>query len=446
MENSSATGWGEAINVITALISGALAEPDLGLLTDRAVLDLVSATDKAVGLVEAARAVAIRAMVERSAAENEAKANPAEYLHQGLGHTLAKCRLIVKDAVRRGGYADLTAAEATGAVSGEQGSAIAYALGQLPDDLGTEVLSRCEASLVELAGTLDPGELIVAGWRVLEHEAPERAEEIEADRLAREEERARKNRGLSLSDDGHGTMHIKGQIPTADGEELAAILNAHAESAWKRQVDDEGVEQAPRDKKLLLADALMDMVRAHQAHREAPTHGGDRPRVNVHLKLEDLVGGLGHIALNSGRPITALEARRLACDCDLIPMVLDALGIPLDVGRTERLVNPHLRAALVARDGGCVFPGCDRGPAECEAHHLHPWWAGGVTSLENLVLLCPRHHRKCEPGRGNTWDDDDPDRWHVRLGRDRLPEITPPRGWNPDRKPIRHTRFGILRR
>ncbi|MDO5682783.1 MAG: DUF222 domain-containing protein [Propionibacteriaceae bacterium] len=446
MTKPTTPALGEAITTIAALATDALASPDLSLLTDRGVLDLVSAADRAMSLIEAARAAAIREMVRREAAENEAKCTPAEFLHRGRGHTIRTCRAIVADALRRGSYAELTAAEASGTVTGGQGAAIARALDVVPDDVGAQVLTDCETTLVGLAASLDPGELLQAGWRVLEHVAPDRADELLGERLARDEERARRQRGLRLSDDRHGSMLIRGQLPIADGEELAAVLNAHAESMWKKQIDDEAVETAPRDQRLLLADALMVVVRNHQAHRQAPAHGGDRPRVAVHLQLTDLARGLGDLTLGSGAEISAAEARRLACDADLIPMVLDAHGVPLDVGRQHRLVTPHVRAALVARDRGCAFPGCDRGPAECEAHHIQPWWAGGPTSLGNLVLLCPRHHRKCEPGRSGRWDDDDPDRWHIRLARDDLPEITPPRGYDPARAPIRHTRFGLLRR
>ncbi|WP_425309038.1 DUF222 domain-containing protein [Ammonicoccus fulvus] len=263
MENAGAAGLGEAIEVVASLVSGALDTPDLVLLTDRAVLELLTAADRAVSLVEAARAEAIREVDRREAAENEAHCSTAEYLHRGFGHTIQRCRMIVRDAKRRGEYARLTAAEAAGVVTGEQGSVIAHGLALLPEDLGAEVLGRCEATLVGLAASLDPGDLAQAAWRVLEHEAPERAEEILAERLEREEKQARKNRGLSLSDDGHGTLHIRGRLPSADGEELAAVLNAHAESAWKQQIDHdgEGAELRPRDKKLLLADALMTLVR-----------------------------------------------------------------------------------------------------------------------------------------------------------------------------------------
>lgn len=125
--------------------------------------------------------------------------------------------------------------------------------------------------------------------------------------------------------------------------------------------------------------------------------------------------------------------------------MLNTDGVPLDVGREHRLVTPDLRAALVARDRGCAFPGCDKPPSLCEAHHIIPWWAGGPTSLDNLVLLCPHHHRRVEPSRAWHPGHDDPHRWQIRLGTDRLPEAIPPHGWDPDRRPRRHTRYTTMR-
>jgi hypothetical protein len=63
------------------------------------------------------------------------------------------------------------------------------------------------------------------------------------------------------------------------------------------------------------------------------------------------------------------------------------------MGAAVRTVPPPLRRALEARDGGCVFPGCDRGPEWCEAHHRRHWIDGGPTTLENTELLCRAHHR-----------------------------------------------------
>ena len=73
-------------------------------------------------------------------------------------------------------------------------------------------------------------------------------------------------------------------------------------------------------------------------------------------------------------------------------MVLGSAFQPLDVGRAQRLVTPTIRRALIVRDGGCRFPGCDRPATWCDAHHLKHWADGGDTSLPNMILLCRRHH------------------------------------------------------
>ena len=73
-------------------------------------------------------------------------------------------------------------------------------------------------------------------------------------------------------------------------------------------------------------------------------------------------------------------------------------GVIVDVGRRHRLFSRTQRRMLVYRDRGCVFPGCDRGPRWCDAHHLKPWDEGGLTDLINGVLLCRRHHRMIHQG------------------------------------------------
>ena len=77
---------------------------------------------------------------------------------------------------------------------------------------------------------------------------------------------------------------------------------------------------------------------------------------------------------------------------------------------------------------GCAFPGCQRGAAWSQVHHIVHWADGGPTSLDNAVLLCGAHHRLIHQGQ-----------WTVRLGGDRRPEFTPPDWIDPDRKPLRNT-------
>ncbi|HZD54003.1 MAG TPA: HNH endonuclease, partial [Woeseiaceae bacterium] len=104
--------------------------------------------------------------------------------------------------------------------------------------------------------------------------------------------------------------------------------------------------------------------------------------------------------------------RRLACDSELIVLVEDGHGEPLNVGRKTRVVPAALKRALWARDKGCRFPGCGR-RRFVDAHHVRHWANGGETSLGNLLLLCNAHHSLVHEG-GLTIEKDYRDRWFFR--------------------------------
>ena len=84
--------------------------------------------------------------------------------------------------------------------------------------------------------------------------------------------------------------------------------------------------------------------------------------------------------------------RRLACDGGLVTIIENAGGSPLSVGRKTRAIPPAMRRALLSRDRHCQFPGCTQ-HRYVEGHHIVHWAKGGETRLDNLVLLCGRHHR-----------------------------------------------------
>ncbi|WP_374929901.1 DUF222 domain-containing protein [Kytococcus sedentarius] len=94
-----------------------------------------------------------------------------------------------------------------------------------------------------------------------------------------------------------------------------------------------------------------------------------------------------------GEVFTAAQLREAACDANIVPMVLGADSAPLELGGSTRLASPEQRALLAVRDAGCTFPGCTRPPGWCHAHHVRHWADGGPTDVENLALLCGRHHR-----------------------------------------------------
>ena len=140
--------------------------------------------------------------------------------------------------------------------------------------------------------------------------------------------------------------------------------------------------------------------------------GGKRavPVLRVSTSLDALRSGLHRAGVtDSGEHLSAATVRRMACDAEIIPTVLNGKGRVIDVGRRTRRISEALRCVLIARDGGCVWPGCDVPPSRCDAHHIKHWAYGGLTNADNLALLCHRHHILLHEGRhrikpvGDAW-------------------------------------------
>ena len=134
------------------------------------------------------------------------------------------------------------------------------------------------------------------------------------------------------------------------------------------------------------------------------------PVLRVSTSLDALRSGLHRAGVtDSGENLSAATLRRLACDAEIIPTVLNGKGRVIDVGRRTRRVGEALRCVLIARDGGCVWPGCDAPPSRCDAHHVKHWADGGPTNADNLALLCHRHHILLHEGghhlqcHGDSW-------------------------------------------
>ena len=170
------------------------------------------------------------------------------------------------------------------------------------------------------------------------------------------------------------------------------------------------------------ADALVALAQTAQAAGAVDSSGDDRHLVVVHADADVLIGADQSpdqspdaiCRIEHGPGLTADAARRLACDAALIAWVSSAVspGKNLRLGRKTRKIPPALRRALRLRDGGCRFPGCPR-MRFLDAHHVIHWADGGPTDLENLILLCGRHHRSMHE-EGFTLVQDGPQRWSVR--------------------------------
>lgn len=322
-----------------------------------------------------------------------------------------------------------------GRVSAGQAAAMVTVLDGLAGQLDPGQASAAERVLVELARSLDADRLAKAAPRVLAAVAPDGADELTGRRLQAEAESAHPGRSLRFFRDG-GSVRFDGSLPRVEAEQWMTLLDAHAESLRRTALEVRDPLEGMPSPEQRRADALVAMVRAHQVGRQAPASGGDRPRVLVRLDYERLLRGAALAGLIAdGERLSAGELRRLCCDAGLVPAVLGGPSEVLDVGREHRLVTPALRAALVARDGGCAFPSCQARPAVCEAHHITPWWAGGPTALSNLVLLCHHHHALVEPAKYCLRDQ-----WEIRIAADGVPEAIPPARFRTDRRPLRHQR------
>ena len=337
--------------------------------------------------------------------------------------------LVASDSVRQ--------AALKGTIGVGQARAITRVLEDLPESLDVTQRQRAASALIEYASRFDAGQLASMAEQVLHEVSPEVATETASERLQRHGEAALRRRSLWFVREQQGSVSFRGSLPTADAEGWIAIIDAYVESQRRTVLERRDPLAEMRTPQQRRADGLLAMIRDHTARRLAPSGGGDRPRVVVTMDYDALHRrAVEHGLLATGQLVGPGDLRRLCCDADLIPAVLGGASEILDVGRTQRLVTRGIRNALVQRDSGCVFPGCDTHPTACEAHHIEPWYRGGATALSNLVLLCHHHHGVVEPARLGVRD-----KWMVRIAADGVAETIPPKRIDPHQSPLRHQRF-----
>jgi hypothetical protein len=240
-----------------------------------------------------------------------------------------------------------------------------------------------ELLLLARAGTTAHVEKLVRAWRRCN-----RLEEIE-----RANER-HGHRSLQYHWDEDGMLILRARLDPEAGAAVLRALEAAETEIWQTELEQPSPEQCRADALALVAEAALGaglegrhrtadryQVVVHvEAAEVAPPDQASRPRL-------DIDGGV----LEDGERVSAKTCRRLACDASLVPMLDGPEGEALSVGRKTRSIPPAIRRALDRRDGCCRFPGCSS--RFCDAHHVEHWADGGETRLDNLLLLCRRHHR-----------------------------------------------------
>ncbi|MGH7723198.1 MAG: DUF222 domain-containing protein [Candidatus Dormibacteria bacterium] len=253
----------------------------------------------------------------------------------------------------------------------------ASVIGRTVDEMGDEGARAAEATLLEAAEQTNPGHVWLIGQR-LRHS------------LDRERARADAN-AMHARRRLHITRGLDGGV-SLDGlfdPEAGAVLRTAIDALTRPLPNDDRI--APQRR----ADALVELARRQLDGGALPGAGGQRPHLSLTVPATALrrEEGSPPAELDWAGPIIDETARRLSCDAVCSTVDVDEEGMPLTVGRATRTVPPSIRRALVLRDRGCRFPGCDRPPQWTDGHHLVHWADGGQTALENLVLLCRPHHR-----------------------------------------------------
>ena len=242
--------------------------------------------------------------------------------------------------------------------------------------------------LVDLAPTLRPTEFVTA----MQHWC----QVVDDERRARDPYAKFTQRFVDLHRTFDGNANLDGFLDP----ESAAILEA-ALAKIAGPPDPRDAKVSPRTARQRRADALVDMARAALAHAtpgsHTPAHVDVVLDLNAVLEPESCdVFGPRHTI--SRRPAARETLERLCCDANIARVVMAGNSEVLDLGRRSRFPTATQFRALIRRDRHCRFPGCDRPPEWTDAHHLQHWLHGGSTDLDNLVLLCRRHHILCHEG------------------------------------------------
>lgn len=325
----------------------------------------------------------------------------------------------------------VAAAAKAGAVSAEH----LMPIRRLVKEVGIAAVRSFDEELAIVAERADPKHVGVACTRIYAYLDPDGRPPDPAEDFERRE--------LSLRAVG-SMLHVRGRLDAEGG----AALTAAIEALMRPPVPGEERTAAQRR-----ADALVDLARGSIGGGGLPSVGGLAPSVGILITPQTLAGTgqpAGVPATHADDPligrgvpelpqspwlswigeIPAETARRIACDSVVWRIVMDpGRGLPLDVGRSYRIVPHWMRKALHARDRTCRWPACDIPAAWCDAHHEIHWGQGGPTAIEHLVNLCRYHHVLAHEGEWRVSLDHATGEVRVRRPDGRAYELGPSEPW-----------------
>lgn len=311
-------------------------------------------------------------------------------------------------------YPRVAAAQAAGDISQRQAVVIVSTIEKLPDGVQAEHGELVETELVGFAASLDPFLLAKAGLRIRQL--------LDPDGVLDDHERRWRERDVNthVRADGSGTMHAD-----LTPECMQRLLVAFDVLAAPKPAAD-GVKD-PRTAGQRRHDALDDVLDIAQRAQTMTTTGGVAATVVLTADVDDWTGNTGFATTGHGAPVPVCEAKKwFGADLRVIAALFDRITAVRGYSHTQRIFTEQQRLVIHARDGGCIFPGCDAPAAWCQIHHVATHESGGPTSIDNGVLICRYHHRHFERMG-----------WQV-LMCDGVPEWIPPRWVDPAQRPRRN--------
>jgi hypothetical protein len=213
-------------------------------------------------------------------------------------------------------------------------------------------------------------------------------------------ERQKRETFFKMRNEADGCLSVSGKFDPISASILKSKIGRLVENMFHSGDKEVPVEVMPwiEPNDHRQAQALIALVNgASESVSDVPA----RAEIVVHVDLETLqhglhAGGTCRTALGADLPVETV--RRLACEAEILPVVLDGRSVPIDVGRSKRLATVHQRRALEAIHPTCAIPDCEVIFDHCNVHHIDYWENGGVTDLNNMIPLCSRHHHAAHEG------------------------------------------------
>ncbi len=213
-------------------------------------------------------------------------------------------------------------------------------------------------------------------------------------------ERQKRETFFKMRNEADGCLSVSGKFDPISASILKSKIGRFVEAMFQSGDKEVPVEVMPwiEPNDHRQAQALIALVNGAS---DTASDVSARAEIVIHVDLETLqhglhAGGTCRTALGADLPVETV--RRLACEAEILPVVLDGRSVPIDVGRSKRLATVHQRRALEAIYPTCAIPDCEVIFDHCNVHHIEYWENGGATDLNNMVPLCSRHHHAAHEG------------------------------------------------